>query len=345
MLEQGNHKSAGGEFEELRSWVLAKLLWNPHADADKVVDDFIRGYYGPAAAPVREYFDLIHDTITKSHVELHWGTPPTAAFLTPELIMRADQLWESAEQAAAQTKDRGLLYRVRAGRLPVYYVMLARGQTWQQTVPTWKPALAGSELRQRFSEIAASSGVTRVSEKRSLDDYRETILKLDRHDALPPPECKDLNVDQWLDIQDDQFTLAVHSNEVRLTADPAASDGVAARMPGSHRQWAIQMPLALPESMQNPGKLWRMAVSVRVEKIGEKGTAFTCGLYDFQKKKEIFNKPIVSSAIQADGYALYDIGTHTSSAGLTLWIAPAINEANIRAVYVDRFVLIAAPEK
>ncbi len=345
VLEQGNHKSAGGEFEELRSWVLAKLLWNPKADTDKLVDDFIHGYYGAAAAPVREYFDLIHDAVEKSGVELHWGTPPTAAFLTPELIMRADQLWESAEQTAVQTKDRGLLYRVRAGRLPVYYVMLARGQTWQQTVPTWKPALSGSELRQRFSEIAASSGVTRVSEKRSLDEYRETILKLDRHDALPPPECKGLNAAQWLDIQDDQFTLAVHSDEVRLKADPAASDGVAARMPGNHRQWAIQMPLALPESAQTPGKLWRMAVSVRVEKIGHQGTAFTCGLYDFQRKKEIFNKPIPASAIQGDGYALYDIGTHTASPELTLWIAPADNEQSIRAVHVDRIVLIAAPEK
>ena len=40
MFQQGN-REVGGEFSELRAYVIAKLLWNPDADAEALVDDFI----------------------------------------------------------------------------------------------------------------------------------------------------------------------------------------------------------------------------------------------------------------------------------------------------------------
>ncbi len=47
MFQQGS----GGlmsEFVELRSYIIAKLLWNPDLDVDLLMDDFLNGYYGPA---------------------------------------------------------------------------------------------------------------------------------------------------------------------------------------------------------------------------------------------------------------------------------------------------------
>ena len=47
-FEQTN-TSPGHEFSELKSYLLARVLWNPDADADAVIDEFLAGYYGAAA--------------------------------------------------------------------------------------------------------------------------------------------------------------------------------------------------------------------------------------------------------------------------------------------------------
>jgi len=41
----------GGDFNEMRTYMVAKLMWNPELDADSLMQDFMRGYYGEKATP------------------------------------------------------------------------------------------------------------------------------------------------------------------------------------------------------------------------------------------------------------------------------------------------------
>ena len=50
MFEQGN-REVGGEFAELRTYLISKLLWNPYDNVDTLMNDFLNGYYGAAANP------------------------------------------------------------------------------------------------------------------------------------------------------------------------------------------------------------------------------------------------------------------------------------------------------
>lgn len=341
VFEQGSYQSPGGEFQELRSWVLAKLLWNPKADSDALVDEFLAGYYGPAAGPVRKYFDLIHDAVGRSGDYLGCYSPPTAAFLSADTIAKADKLWEAAEQAAAKANDPALLQRVRVGRLPVYYVMIVREAELKRVAGARKPTLAGMPLRQRFFEVAAAAKMTHIAEGRLMDDFRAAAVLPERHDAAPPPGCDGLAAGRWFDFQDDEFRLARPGEWVRLTPDPAASDGVAARMPGGHNEWAVALPLDAPALARSKGQRWRMAVAVRVEKTGQDGVAFTYGLYDGEAKKGLGGGAVKAADINGDGYGLYEVGTHEAGPQRYLWVAPAGNAANVPAVWVDRFVLVA----
>ena len=56
MFQQGTGGNIS-EFYELRQYLIAKLLWNPDADVNALMDDFLDGYYGPAANYIREYID------------------------------------------------------------------------------------------------------------------------------------------------------------------------------------------------------------------------------------------------------------------------------------------------
>ena len=58
ILEEGDYQTVSCELRELRSWLLSKLMWNPDAEVDALINDFTDGYYGAAGPYIRKYLDL-----------------------------------------------------------------------------------------------------------------------------------------------------------------------------------------------------------------------------------------------------------------------------------------------
>lgn len=79
---------ANGEFAELRSYMLAKLIWDPNADDKAILDDFLKGYYGNAAPNVKQY-------ILQTSSQLSNGPDK----LTEDLIDNYYQLLTNAEKS------------------------------------------------------------------------------------------------------------------------------------------------------------------------------------------------------------------------------------------------------
>ncbi|MCC6446789.1 MAG: DUF4838 domain-containing protein [Armatimonadetes bacterium] len=127
MFAQGN-RERGGEFAELRAYLLAKLMWQPDCDIERAMEDFLKGYYGPAARPIRQYIDLMHDTLEQSGKGLYsFGGPGDHrdGYLSPEAVVRYNALFDEAERRAAQ--DKAVLLRVQSARLPLMYAQLQLG--------------------------------------------------------------------------------------------------------------------------------------------------------------------------------------------------------------------------
>lgn len=122
LFEQGAYQSSASEFTELRSWVLAQLLWNPALDDRKLIDEFLDGYYGPAAAqPIRRYLELMHGAAAGWNLTCFSRTD--TAFLQFKQLRPAEQLWRAAEAAVAGDPER--LPRVQRGRMWLGYVWLS----------------------------------------------------------------------------------------------------------------------------------------------------------------------------------------------------------------------------
>jgi len=118
----------GGEFAELRAYLLAKLLWNPHCNVDEVIDDFLRGYYGEAAPLIRQYIDKMHDALEHSGRHLSIFGHPTEhrdGYLSFELLAQYDALFDEAEKQVADNED--VLLRVQTARMPLMYAQLQLG--------------------------------------------------------------------------------------------------------------------------------------------------------------------------------------------------------------------------
>ncbi len=124
LFSQGN-RERGGEFAELRAYLLAKLHWNPDCDIQAAMAEFIQGYYGPAGDPIARYIALQHDELERSGADLRIFAGPAQAresYLTPELVTRYEALFDEAERLVAQ--DPELLLRVRTARMPLQYAIL-----------------------------------------------------------------------------------------------------------------------------------------------------------------------------------------------------------------------------
>lgn len=88
------------ELAELRAWLFARLMWKPHLDAQALIEEFCRGYYGPMGEHLIAYVNLMHDAVAASGDYLNLSSPPDAKFLSIGTLSRAWAILQEAEAAA-----------------------------------------------------------------------------------------------------------------------------------------------------------------------------------------------------------------------------------------------------
>ncbi|MCG8309753.1 MAG: DUF4838 domain-containing protein [Cytophagales bacterium] len=124
IFEQHSHHPS--ELFELRSYLTAKLLWDPDIDQDSIISDFLHGYYEEAAPYIHNYITTVHDEIKKESdfFLFLYGDPSQGfkSFLRPELLKQYDQWYEEAEKAIAGKPE--VLKRVRRARISIDYAIL-----------------------------------------------------------------------------------------------------------------------------------------------------------------------------------------------------------------------------
>ena len=120
----------GNEMAELRSYLLSKLLWDPKADWEVIIDDFCNGYYGKAGPYIKQYIYTMRDALLESGFSLNiFGSPEEArdSYLTGELMEKYRKFFDDAEKAVQN--DPVLLERVQVARLPIMYAQIQISRT------------------------------------------------------------------------------------------------------------------------------------------------------------------------------------------------------------------------
>lgn len=122
IMEQAAYQSRGGEFAELRAYLISRLLWNPDVNTENVINDFMYGYYGRSGQLVRQYFDLLHSRVTPD-THIHLGLTPEDKLFSDEFINQSYQIFEEAKKVA---DNDDILHRVEMASLPILYLKCKR---------------------------------------------------------------------------------------------------------------------------------------------------------------------------------------------------------------------------
>lgn len=118
-----------GEFSELKSYILSKLLWNPKADEVKLRMEFLDAYYGKAGKYINEYINLLHQQMQSSGKRLDiYDHPviPYDTYLNPKLIDDYSSILDKAENAELNNLE--MYNRVLTARLPLEFTILQQAR-------------------------------------------------------------------------------------------------------------------------------------------------------------------------------------------------------------------------
>ena len=342
IFEQGDSGCRTGHFVRLKGWLLAHLLWNPNSNEEALIQEFLRGYYGPAAKHLSAYLDCLAKAATKSGVYLNCFRLDTSDWLDLHTMNQAMDHFEAALHAV---KDMPRLHeRVRRERLPLDHVWLRRyaalrKQAKQQGLPFRGPADPHEALSE-FLTLARKHRVGRIRQGQAFPEDLRTELPPFHIPPGPVPEtCRQLPHTHWLELQDADYIPRRRPNLFKIVSDPNASNTLARRMPNTHTIWACHS-FPLGNYGIKAGEMWNVTISVRAEAGTTAGNAMQIGIYDDRKRESVISRVLPVSAIRGDTYQHMDLGTHSLAPEMYVWAAPVIRTPEqVSAVYVDRVVL------
>lgn len=120
----------GGDFTELRGYMISKLMWDPYQDADSLMTTFLNGYYGKAGKYINDYLKILEGALLSSGKDL-WiydsAITHKDGMLNPHLIKIYNELFDKAEKAVADDPEK--LRRVRMSRLTLMFSELEIART------------------------------------------------------------------------------------------------------------------------------------------------------------------------------------------------------------------------
>lgn len=97
-------------------------MWEPEGDVRQWTQEFMEGYYGRAAAPLTRYLELFHEHVARANVHMGIRVPANWGHMPPELLAKAEALFDQAE---AMAEDEEVLARVQRSRLSIRFVRIA----------------------------------------------------------------------------------------------------------------------------------------------------------------------------------------------------------------------------
>ena len=183
VFEQGDALCSAGSFATLRHYVASHLLWDPADDENRLIDEFLAGYYGASAAPILKKFIALVDNApekTKSVVKCgHKGVP----FMTAGDKLEAARLMD---EAVAGAERGGEVYaaRVRRERLSVDHYMILNYDALKKAAAekgyAWtRPETRAEALENWIRDVKALGVKARKETTRAeeIDEYFDSLRK------------------------------------------------------------------------------------------------------------------------------------------------------------------------
>jgi len=174
MQAAGNAR--GAELSDLRNYLIANLLWDPSRSGRQLMDEFLDLHYGPAAGPIREFIELVHDNAQARGIHHNcfgraedYGVDAQVAERGLELFEQALSLADS--DAVRRRVEKASICAYRAAIEPVWYAKDA-SELDARLAERIRP------LVRRMFELCERYGVTHAWEHGTIGEARARLSRV-----------------------------------------------------------------------------------------------------------------------------------------------------------------------
>ena len=164
VLFQGTYQTnaKGAMQNALKSWVWSKLMWNPRLDAEALVEDFIRGYFGLLAGDITEIHNRTYEYVRQGAEKMSPNNPPLPATIYQEF----GEVF--ARMYAKSGNNPELDEKIERFELPYLYFRLRQGSLEASDLDRYEEDLG------RFERLCRKHEITVLNERNpgtSLQDF------------------------------------------------------------------------------------------------------------------------------------------------------------------------------
>ena len=181
VFEQGDALCSAGSFAPLRHYLASHLLWNPEEDENRLIDDFLAGYYGKSAAPHLKRFIAFLDSAARKDGQPAKLNHDGMEFLSDDEQLSLASIMDDAVAAAGKDGE-PFASRVRRERLSVdNYVLMnydvLRNLAKAKGLPWTRPESRLEAVENWIREVKALGirAVRETTDPGNIDNYFEKI--------------------------------------------------------------------------------------------------------------------------------------------------------------------------
>lgn len=166
----------------LEGYLASKLMWDPEQDLERLREEFLSHYYGPAAGCIREFLDRFDERYASFLLGPEEKRPKplmnNSDLLDPTLYSR--EFWETQfallenafarAQSLEETARERLLSRIRMVQLTPQYMVAVRFDDYYPGEPEKKHSFLKA-----FFDNCAKTGLKKYYETKTLDDLKKSL--------------------------------------------------------------------------------------------------------------------------------------------------------------------------
>ena len=314
VMMQTNYANQIGSMAAMRTWILAKLLWNPDWSIYKLAEDYLIGYWGEATGKIlAEYNELL---IREWKRYRQNSTVGETFRFSPDFYEKAMKLIVDAKKSAGNNTER--LKELELEELTLYYFLLSKGVKKDGDVADYKKTLDS------FEKMLDAHGITLLIEggygkaKEKIRQWRDGILLLNYLETRPS----------------DNITLPATWNvyyEKLETPDPDSLVGRCMAQPPDG-DWSVQWRFTDFPQLR-PGK-YLLRIRARADKKNATGEAAVIGIYNEKSNTYAFSCSLPAAHLD-EKYKWIDCGSLILNGDPMFLYTTVGKNSAIKKFYVD----------
>ncbi|MBQ7256690.1 MAG: DUF4838 domain-containing protein [Abditibacteriota bacterium] len=341
MFEQGDYYNEGSTFNELKNFLISKLLWNPDEDVDKLKEDFCKNVYGKGYKEILKIIDIYTNAVY--HKGLYYPTYVyDMEWMTEDDYVKSVKLFQEAlkkteKDEQANTKINNIYISFLYG----WYVM--NDEKFDRVLMECKlPWNDKEEFSEYFEKYIIAHGNGYISEGKPID-FVAAAYELKKSDKTPQ-FIIDNNIkdEDWFEI--DSLDFGLHAIGVQRE-EKDASFGTVTDLYPTQTEWSMQRSVS--GNIVNFKKAGKTSLDVYVEcktvnKHNDIGDIATLGVWDYNTNSNRFKNNIAAKDLNDNSFNIIYLGNFEfgDCKDGTFYMCGVNNPDCAEAITIDRVICV-----